>query len=79
MKPSNGVAEEDTSVPNGGRRNPKTARQMSPTKKQNQDKTKVRKGKTDPTPTHGKCKVAAGVEEAGEESPAPLLSCPRRR
>ena len=54
MKPSNGVAEEDTSVPSGGRRNPKTAKQMNPFKKQNQGKTKVRKRKADPTPTHGK-------------------------
>ena len=40
MKPSNGVVEEDTSVPSGDRRNPKTARQMSPTKKQNQGEKK---------------------------------------
>ena len=79
MKPSNGVVEGDTSVPSGDGRNPKTARQMSPAKKQNQNKTEERKRKTDPTPTPGKCKVAAKVKEAGEVSPTPIHSRPKKR
>ena len=54
MKPSNGVAEEDTSVPNGDRSNPKTARQTSPTKKQNQGETKENRPNPNPWEVQGR-------------------------
>ena len=58
---------------------PEMARWMSPTKEQNQNKTRESRWKTDPTLTLGKYKVAAGAKEVGEEGSTPLLSCPKRR
>ena len=60
MKTSSGAVDGDMSVPSGDGRNPKAARQMSPAKKQNQNKTTERKRKTDPTPTLGKYKTPQG-------------------